>query len=148
MSISVKVLTANDRLALSRVAAGVFDHEIRAQWTDEFLADPRHHLVVAIDCGVIVGMASGVHYVHPDKPPELWINEVAASPSHRRRGVATRLLEALLDVGRQCKCHEAWVLTDRGNAAAMQLYAARGGREAPRDQVMFTFDLRRTQPAG
>ena len=24
----------------------------------------------------IVGFASAVHYVHPDKPPELWINEM------------------------------------------------------------------------
>jgi hypothetical protein len=38
-------------------------------------------------------------------------------------------------------CVNAWVLTDRGNAAAMGLYASCGGVEAPGDTVMFEFPL-------
>jgi len=148
LPITIRVLSGEDRDALSRVAAGVFDRAIRVQWATEFLEDPRHHLVVAFDSDEVVGMASGVHYVHPDKPPELWINEVGVAPLHRGRGIAGRLLDALLDVGRQCGCREAWVLTDRDNTPAMRLYAARGGREAARDQVMFTFDLGGPLPAG
>jgi hypothetical protein len=34
----------------------------------------------------VVGFASAVHYVHPDKAPELWINEVGvAEPGDRIR---------------------------------------------------------------
>ncbi len=148
MAITVRVLSRGDRDALSRVAAGVFDHAIHEQRTDEFLEDSRHHLVVALDADTIVGMASGVHYVHPDKPPELWINEVGVAPSHRGQGIAARLLETLLDVGRQHGCRKAWVLTDRENVPAMRLSAGRGGSEAAHDQVMFTFDLGGRYPAG
>src|SRR5713226_10560378 len=89
----------------------------------EFLSDPRHHIAVAIDDGVVVGFASAVLYVHPDKPrPELWINEVGVAETHHRRGIAGKLLNALLDVGRDADCVEAWVLTDRSNEAAMALY--------------------------
>jgi len=70
------------------VTAEVFDNPINAEWTREFLADPRHHIAVAIDDGLVVGFASGVHYIHPDKPAELWINEVGVAPAHRRRGSA------------------------------------------------------------
>ena len=59
----------------------------RSPWTAEFLADSRHHLAVAVDEGRVVGMASAVHYVHPDKPPELWINEVGVAPTHRGLGI-------------------------------------------------------------
>lgn len=148
MPITVRVLTREDRHALSRVAVGVFDHAIQERWAAEFFEDPRHHLVVALESDEIVGMASGVHYVHPDKPPELWVNEIGVAPPHRGQGIATRLLETLLDVGRKFGCQEAWVLTERENRPAMRLYAGRGGREAARDQVMFTFDLRGPRPVG
>src|SRR3954468_22650564 len=141
MAMEIRILSAADVELLDQLAAGVFDHGIDRTLSKEFLADPRHHLVVAIESGTIVGMASGVHYVHPDKKPELWINEVGVSPTHRNQGVGAQLLAALLDEGRRHGCVEAWVLTDRENLPAMRLYASRGGVEAPRDQVMFTFTL-------
>jgi len=42
--------------------------------------DPRHHLVVAVE-HVVVGFCSAVDYIQPDKPPELWINEVGVAPT-------------------------------------------------------------------
>jgi ribosomal protein S18 acetylase RimI-like enzyme len=91
--------------------------------TAEFLSDPRHHLVAAIDHGAVVGFASAVHYVHPDKrSPEMWINEVGVATTHRGRGVAKAILQRLLDVAREDGCVEAWLLTDRTNEAALRLY--------------------------
>lgn len=141
MSLKITVLGRGDDKVLSQVAAGVFDHPIRADLCEQFLSDPRHHLVVALDSGAVVGMASGIHYVHPDKSPELWVNEVGVAPTHRSQGIGRLLLRSLLDVGRRHGCGEAWVLTNRSNAPAMRLYASCGGSEADHDQVMFTFKL-------
>ena len=124
---------------LDRVAPGVFDHEVDARWTAEFLADARHHLAVAADEGVVVGMASAVHYVHLDKPPELWVNEVGVAPTHQGQGIGRHLMQALLARGRELGCREAWVLTDESNVAARRLYAAAGGAETP--VVMVSFRL-------
>jgi aminoglycoside 6'-N-acetyltransferase I len=88
-----------------------------------------------------VGFASGVHYVHPDKPAELWINEVGVAPSHLRRGLAQALLRLLFDVGRSLGCSQAWVLTDRENTAAMRLYASVGGNCGEHEHLMFEFEL-------
>jgi len=63
------------------------------------------------------------------------------SPAHLRRGLATQILQKLLEFAESIGCDEAWVLTERSNAAAMRLYASLGGNEAPEDQVMFTFAL-------
>jgi len=141
VAVTVAIITSANQELLERVAPGVFDREIDAGLCREFVSDPRHHLAVAVDEGLVIGMASGVHYVHPDKPPQLWINEVAVAPTHQGRGVGTQLLVALLKVGSEVGCTEAWVLTDRTNAPAMKLYAGCGGIEAQRDQVMFTFKL-------
>ena len=140
-TIEVRILTQVDAELLEAVAPDVFDEPIDANWSAEFLADPRHHLAVAIDAGVIVGMASAVHYIHPDKPPELWINEVGVAETHRRRGLARRLLEALFERGRGLGCSEAWVLADQSNDGARRLYESAGGRVAPEPAIMFEFPL-------
>jgi ribosomal protein S18 acetylase RimI-like enzyme len=147
MAIEIKVLQPRDDQVLAKVAAEVFDNPIDPGLTREFLGDPRHHIAVAIDDGLVVGFASGVHYVHPDKPPELWVNEVAIAPTHRRRGLGKSVLQALFEVGRAHKCKAAWVLTDRINVAALALYSSIGGTEGadevgPADAMLgYSFDL-------
>jgi GNAT superfamily N-acetyltransferase len=141
MTIEICLLGVDDGAVLSRVAPGVFDGPVDPRWSAEFLGDARHHLAVAVDEGIVVGMASGVHYVHPDKPPELWINEVGVAPTHQGRGIATRLLHALFTHGRKLGCTEAWVLTERTNTVARRLYAAAGGVEATDELTVYSFPL-------
>jgi ribosomal protein S18 acetylase RimI-like enzyme len=139
--VEFRLATSNDADSLARAADSVFDHPVDAALAAEFLSDPRHHLAIAIEDGRIVGMASGVHYVHPDKAPELWINEVGVASGYQGRGVGRRVVGVLLDHGRALGCQEAWLLTDDSNAAARRMYAAAGGRETAR-QIMVSFDLR------
>ena len=73
MTIEIRLLGPDDERVLRQVAPGVFDHDVNPALSAEFLHDPRHHLAVAIENGSVVGFASGVHYVHPDKPAELWV---------------------------------------------------------------------------
>jgi ribosomal protein S18 acetylase RimI-like enzyme len=88
-------------------------------------------------------MASGVHYVHPDKPPELFVNEVGVADAYQGRGIGGRVLRALLDRGRALGCAQAWVLTSPDNAPAVRLYAGAGGRPADEPTVLYAFDLAR-----
>jgi aminoglycoside 6'-N-acetyltransferase I len=140
--LEIKLLGQGDEHLLGFALPDLFDHEIAAKFLEEFLADPRHHLVAAFADAAMVGFVSAVHYVHPDKRPELWINEVSVAPMYRNRGVATAMLEAFFKVGSDLGCGEAWVLTDRANTAAMQLYSAFAPKP-PSDHVMFTFPLRK-----
>ena len=139
MTLEVRILQAGDASVLERVADDVFDGPVDPHWSAEFLADPRHHLAVAIDSGVVVGMASGVHYLHPDKPPQLFINEVGVASSHQGRGIGRRVLDALLERGRTLGCSEAWVLTDESNSIARKLYASAGGEIDSDPAIMYTF---------
>lgn len=141
MAINFKILRAGDEQVLLRVAPDVFDLPVDERLSAEFLQDPRHHLAVAVDEGVVVGFASAVDYIHPDKPAELWINEVGVTPAYRNRGVASALLELLFGVGRREGCSTAWVLTERENTSAMRLYQSCRGEEATDETVMFSFKL-------
>ena len=142
MTREIRPLGADEAELLERVAADVFDDPIVRARAREFLADPHHHLVVAIEGDVVVGMVSAVDYLHPDKAdPELWINEVGVASSHRGQGLGQALLEATLALGRELGCRVAWVATERSNTPAMRLYAAAGGAEEPQETVLFTFRL-------
>jgi aminoglycoside 6'-N-acetyltransferase I len=142
MDIVIKILHAGDEEILANVAEDVFDDAVDPSAAAKFLADPRHHIAVAIEGGKVVGIATGMHYFHPDKPvPELFVDEVGVAPSHQGRGLGKAVVTALLQHGRELGCGQAWVLTDRENNAAMRLYAACGGK-APSDHVMFSFGLK------
>ena len=138
---TIKTLRRDDLALFDNVASDVFDHPIDKSLALEFLQDPRHHIVVAIADGMIVGFASAVHYIHPDKPPELWINEVGVAPSRQKQGIAKAILKALLQVGRELGCKNAWVLTDRNNKVANHLYRKAGGQIGEEDTVMYEFRI-------
>lgn len=147
--IEVRLLQARDTHLLENVADGVFDNPVDRALTGEFLADPRHHLAVACDTDArIVGMASAVHYVHPDKRAQLFINEVGVAPTHQSQGIGRRLIAALLELAGALHCTEAWVATEPGNHAARALYAGAGGQEEPAPFVMYTFPVSHAPSAG
>lgn len=63
VTIQYWMLTSADAAVLNRVADDLFDQAVQPALAGEFLSDPRHHLAVALDDGLVVGFASGVHYV-------------------------------------------------------------------------------------
>lgn len=144
MEVAIRVLGRDDLAVLDSVAPEVFDGPVNQRWAQEFLADPRHHLAVAIVEGRVVGMASGVHYLHPDKAPELWVNEVGVAPTHQNKGIGRRLLQALFARGRELGCTQGWVGTEVANAAARSLYRTVGGIEDAEPFVLVTFNLSET----
>jgi len=142
VTIEIRILGPNDGPVLRRLADEVFDHPVNPAWSTEFLKDSRHHLVVALDENLVVGFASGVHYVHPDKAAQLFINEVGVAPSHQGGGIGKSLVSALLEVGRGLGCYEAWVLTEPDNTPARRLYESLGGLEEDQHFVEYVFPLK------
>jgi aminoglycoside 6'-N-acetyltransferase I len=138
----IKLLSPTDSEILNNVAENVFDDPIVESSAKEFLADPRHRFVVALDGDLVVGFVSAVIYVHPDKSaPEMWINEIGVAPSHQRQGIGKSLMQAILEEAKRSGCTEAWVLTDRANIPAMAMYKSAGGEESLPDPTMFAFRL-------
>jgi ribosomal protein S18 acetylase RimI-like enzyme len=144
MPVEIKLVSIEDEDVLQHVAAEVFDGQVNRKWTHEFLADQRHHLIVARDNSVVVGMITGVDYVHPDKAPQLWINEIGVAPTHQQQGIGRKLLEAMLAHGRSLGCTEAWVGTEETNVAATRLYESSGGVAEP--LTLYSFRLNEKSP--
>jgi len=139
--VTLHVVTAENAHLLDRVAPGVLDHEVRPELLSEFLANPMNHIVVAVSGGTVVGMATGISYVHPDKPLQLFVNEVGVADAYRRQGIGRGLVDLLLARGERIGCTEAWVATEVSNAAARALYTSTGGVEDEERAVVYTYEL-------
>lgn len=127
--IEIRVLRSGDEALLGRVAAGVFDGVVRPSLVEEYLADPRHHIAAALDGGLVVGMVTALSYVHPDKPEQMLINELGTADEYRGRGVATALVERMLEYAGEIGIRDVWLATERDNAAARAVYRKLGMRE-------------------
>lgn len=128
-AITIRSLGPGDAAVLDRVAPGVFDNAIDADAVARFLAADTHHIVVALAGDLVVGMATGLVYHHPDKLPQFWVNEVGTGDGWLQRGVAARTLQALLDIAREQGCRYIWLGTESDNAAARGLYRKLGADE-------------------
>ncbi len=122
-------------------AGRLFDEPPRPEATERFLADERHHLLIAYVDGVPAGMVTGVEMTHPDKGTEMFLYELGVDESFRRRGVGRALTSALADLARELDCYGMWVITDEDNAAARATYLRAGGTPQDKQVVLvWTFD--------
>ncbi|MDX1480374.1 MAG: GNAT family N-acetyltransferase [Woeseiaceae bacterium] len=134
-------VTAAKRALLEHVADEVFDHAIDPQALSAFLDDPRHLLVVAVSADVVVGMASAFEYFHPDKRPQIFINEVGVAPDYRRRGIGRQLVAMLLDAGRERGCVYAWLGTAADNAEGRACFGSVPGVGEPEPFLLYEWKL-------
>jgi aminoglycoside 6'-N-acetyltransferase I len=138
VDVTIKRLTPADAALLDSVADDVFDEPVDPDRLAAYLASPGHVMLVAIADGVVVGQCAAVIHRHPDKPTELYIDEVGVTPSFQRQGIARRLVDDMLALGKAEGCEEAWVGTEHDNAPAQRLYGSRGAAEP---FLMYVFKL-------
>lgn len=144
--IEIRVLTLADVAVLDRVAEGVFDRTVERSLAEQYLAAPNNYLVVAVESGLVVGMASATAHGHPDKALQLFVSEVGVSDGMRGRGIGKRLMARLLQLARAIGCRDVWVATEESNAAARGMYTSLRGKEDPERAVVYTWRL--TESAG
>ena len=139
--VELQLINATNASLLERVDEDVFDNPVSPELVGAFVANPSNVLVAALEAGIVIGMASGIAYVHPDKPPQLFVNEVAVAARCQGRGIGKLLVTSPLRRGRELGCTEAWVATEEGNSRARALYTSAQGKEDPERAVVYTFSL-------
>ena len=149
LGVTLHLVTAGTAYLLEHVDEDVFDNPLDPELLTRFLANPMNQLVVglvedatdAAGDGTVIAMASAISYVHPDKPLQLFVNEVGVADAYRRQGIGRGLVDLLLARGERIGCTEAWVATEVSNAAARALYTSTGGVEDEELAVVYTYEL-------
>lgn len=126
MTFTLKRMRPGDEAVLDNVALDVFDEAIDPERLHAYLREPNHLMVLALEGGLVVGQCVGVIHRHPDKPTELYVDEVGTATSHLRQGIATATMAELFAWGREQGCEEAWLGTELDNVEANALYRKHG----------------------
>ncbi len=126
MEIQIKIVETGDSSLLANVAEDVFDHDLDTARVTDFLNQPNRILCIAVAEGLVVGQARAAILLQPDKAPELYIDNLGVASAFQRQGIATRLLEAIIQVARTHECTEIWVSTEPDNEPARAFYSALG----------------------
>lgn len=121
--ITIRNLGPEDAHILDKIRPGTFDNEVDPARAWAFLATRVNDLVVALDRGEVIGFASGTVIMHPDKPTQFYLNEVSVHEEYRRRGIATRLLERIMDLARDRGCEGIWCATEADNKPARKFFS-------------------------
>lgn len=140
MDVQIIRVGPEQAVLLDRVAEDVFDDRIDLGRLAAYVADPSHMMVVALANGEVVGQARGVVHLHPDEPTELYIDNLGVTPSRKREGIATRLLDDLVAWGKSRGCEQAWVGTEPDNEPARALYQGRGSDAETFVMYFYEFD--------
>lgn len=131
-------MTPKTASLLNNVAEDVFDFEIDPTRLEKYLLAAGQFMFVAVAKSLVVGQLRGAIILHPDKRPDLYIENLGVSPAWKRQGIATRLLETTLAFGREQECEFAYVTTELDNEEGVAFYKAFGLR----NESIALFDTR------
>jgi ribosomal protein S18 acetylase RimI-like enzyme len=129
-SVEIRKLGARDLALLHSVPPGLFDAPVDPEQAEAFLADPMNLMFLAFVDETAVAMTSATVLRHPDKAPQLFINEVATRPEYRGRGIAKALCRRAIMTARSLGCQSIWLGTEADNTEARALYRSLGGKES------------------
>ncbi|MER5356473.1 GNAT family N-acetyltransferase [Kitasatospora sp. NPDC002551] len=130
-----------------QAAGHLFDSPPLPEATARFLADDRHHLLVAYVDDVPAGMVTGVETTHPDKGTEMYLYELGVDGRFRGRGIAPALTAELADLARALGCYGMWAVTGGDNMAARSVYRRAGGVAEPGAQEVLSWSFDEADPA-
>jgi aminoglycoside 3-N-acetyltransferase I len=116
------------------------------QWTmkrvAEFLSDPNNVLIAAKAAHRIVGLSIAHRLARLDSQrAQVLLYEIDVLADFQRRGIASAMIERLKELAWQAGACEVWVVTNKSNEAAMQLYRSTGGIAKCDDDVVFEYKL-------
>jgi aminoglycoside 3-N-acetyltransferase I len=85
---------------------------------------------VALHGGEVIGGIAGYELdKFEQNRREIYIYDLAVSEPHRRKGIATGLIQQLKDIARMRDAYVIYVQADHGDTAAIRLYESFGTKE-------------------
>jgi aminoglycoside 3-N-acetyltransferase I len=109
----------------------VYQNAIPSEEYLKSLLSKSHFIaLVALRSGSVVGGLTAYELEKFEQErKELYIYDLAVSEEHRRKGIATKLIQELKAIAKARKAYVIYVQADKDDKAAIQLYESLGTKE-------------------
>lgn len=139
MEYQYKILSPDD-VPLFRELLAVFNDAFGGEGYEDALPDEAYHqslleadhfiaLVALCEGRVVGGLAAFLLPKWEQKRKELFIYDLAVAEAHRRKGIATALINNLKGIAKERGAYVIFVQADAGDEPAIKLYESLGKRE-------------------
>jgi len=106
-----------------------------------FFCYPNNILLVAYTNGIPSGFLYAYILSGLKTPyPKMFLYSIDVFRDYRRRGIASQLITQLKTLANLNDCSEIFVMTNKSNEPAMNLYTKTGGRLENNDDALFVYD--------
>jgi len=111
------------------------------EYLNNLLSRNDFHVVVAIENETVIGGLTAHELVmYKEETREIFLYEIAVEPLHRKKGIATALIEFLKEICAAKGITYMFVGTEADNAPAIRLYETTGGKYEDIAWFVYEFD--------
>ncbi|MDD2591665.1 MAG: GNAT family N-acetyltransferase [Erysipelotrichaceae bacterium] len=136
--IEYKLLTTKDIDIYQSVVWNFRQQEVSEEKAIAFLTNPTNRVYVACDGRNAVGYILAYRMNRMDNGNDILnIFHLFVLKTHRRQGIARKLMTLVLDYAREEKLHYVFLITQNDNTASNALYLSCGGYNHPKDKEVY-----------
>jgi ribosomal protein S18 acetylase RimI-like enzyme len=115
--------------------------DVTADYMRIFLGDDKNILILGMEGHSPVGFALAYLLDRVDRNQAMMLfYEIVVSDRHRAHGIGKMMVNELKRIGLELNVTKIWVLTNKSNSAAVNLYRSTGAKPVGDDDVMFVYE--------
>ncbi|MBD0333551.1 MAG: GNAT family N-acetyltransferase [Chitinophagaceae bacterium] len=131
-----------DLLSLWQLEDGIINAVLPGQdYLLQLLSKDTFHLIVALSENTVIGGLTAFEIpTYFKEGTEMFLYEIGVDKKYRQKGIATAMIEMLIEICKERAIQELYVGTEVENLAAQKLYSSTGGKKE--DVVWFTYRIK------
>jgi ribosomal protein S18 acetylase RimI-like enzyme len=115
--------------------------DVTTDYMRTFLGEDKNILILGLEDNSPAGFALAYLLDRVDRNQAMMLfYEIVVSDHHRAHGIGKMMVNELKRIGRDLNVTEIWVLTNKSNSAAVNLYRSTGAKKVGDDDVLFVYE--------
>jgi ribosomal protein S18 acetylase RimI-like enzyme len=138
---SIHRVRENEIDTVAEVLKKFFTRESTEEQMKKFLCDEKNYMLVCKVGDELAGFAYGYELQRFDgRKNMMYMHQVEVVPQFQRQGIGTKLIEAFITICKDRDCGRLFLITNKSNMPAINLYKSSGGRAPSKDDVVFVYE--------
>lgn len=134
-----KLLEEND---LSLMQEVLYDDNMifNLEYLNNFINNQNAYGFIAKEENKILGFAYAYTLLRPDGKMMFYLHSIGILPNYQNKGYGSKLLHFIKEYSKKIGCSEMFVITDKDNTRACNVYEKLGGKNDHDNEIVYVYD--------